>query len=456
MKLWPSSWSLKRRLTWRLIFLQTATLSIFSTAIAISLLQLDAGGRIIDARIVTTITAALERTENGVLVVTSTPDMRQLRQTEPDLWFVVVDEKGQRVAQGQVPEVFVPMTQSLTKIDFADIRDGQEPYALSAIVRMTPSKVGMVRVMTGRGPLVGIAYAIFVVSNLLVLPLLLVLAVVTLIAIPLIVTKAFAGISLAAEHARQIDIEKRGTRLPDDDVPAEVRPLVKAVNDALLRLDDGYDRHKRFLADAAHELKTPIAILQTRLEMLPDGIEKAKLMTDVARLGSLAEQLLDLQRLDQTPAVYQPVDLVAMAERVVADLAPLAIANNYELSFDAERRQEMVLGDAPSLERVMTNLVQNAIAHGGNGGAISVDVERGGIFEVCDQGPGVPEAERERIFEPFYRVRPSERGSGLGLNLVRDIVRRHNGHVSVSQTATGHGACFRVELVPADIRAGGA
>lgn len=456
MKLWPSSWSLKRRLTWRLIFLQTATLSIFSTVIAISLLQLDAGGRIIDARIITTISAALERTENGFLAMAATPDMRQLRATDPDLWFVVVDERGQRVTQGRVPEVFVPMTQNLSKIDFADIRDGQEPYALSAIVRMTPSKAGVVRIMTGRGPLVGIAYAIFVVSNLLVLPLLLVLAVVTLIAIPLIVTKAFSGISLAADHAGQIDIDKRGTRLPAADVPSEVQPLVKAVNDALTRLDEGYDRHKRFLADAAHELKTPIAILQTRLEILPESPDRARLLTDVARLGSLAEQLLDLQRLDQTPAVHQPVDLVAMAERVVADLAPLAIANTYELCFEAERRQEMVLGDAASLERVMTNLVQNAIAHGGNRGAIAVNVLRGGLFEVCDQGPGVPDAERERIFEPFYRVRPSERGSGLGLNLVRDIVRRHNGHVLVRETASGAGACFRVQLVAVDVKAGNA
>lgn len=444
MKLWPT-WSLKRRLTWRLIFLQTATLSIFSTVIAISLLQLDAGGRIIDARIISTIVASLDRDADGGVVLDPTKELLDLRTTEADLWFVVVDAEGNRVSQGAIPDVYQPMAAALDKIDFADIRDGKEPYSLSAVIRMSPSKIGTVRIMTGRGPLVGIAYAIFVVSNLLVLPLLLVLAVVTLIAIPLIVTKAFSGISAAAAHAGQIDIDKRGTRLPDDDVPAEVRPLVKAVNDALVRLDEGYERHKRFLADAAHELKTPIAILQTRLEILPESMDRAKLLTDVARLGSLAEQLLDLQRLDQTPAVYSPVDLVAMSERVVADLAPLAIAAGYELSFEAEQRRQMVLGDAPSLERLMTNLVQNAIAHGGHSGAISVNVLRGGVFEVCDQGPGVPEEERERIFEPFYRVRPSERGSGLGLNLVRDIVRRHNGHISVLASGD-NGACFRVEL----------
>lgn len=443
MRLWPS-WSLKRRLTWRLIFLQTATLSIFSTVIAISLLQLDAGGRIIDARVISTIVAALDRDSSGALTIGATPELDTLHGTEPDLWFVVVDAAGNRAVQGAVPPVYQPMADALDKIDFADIRDGAEPYALSAVIRMSPSRIGTVRIMTGRGPLVGIAYAIFVVSNLLVLPLLLVLAVVTLIAIPLIVTKAFSGISDAAAHAQQIDIDKRGTRLPDADVPAEMQPLVKAVNDALARLDEGYERHKRFLADAAHELKTPIAILQTRLEGLPDGMDRAKLLTDVARLGSLAEQLLDLQRLDQTPAVFAPVDLVAMAERVAADLAPLAIAAGYELSFEATQRREMVLGDWPSLERLMTNLVQNAIAHGGNRGSISVNVMRG-VFEVCDEGPGVPEAERERIFEPFYRVKPSERGSGLGLNLVRDIVRRHNGHVSVAEHGGG-GACFRVEL----------
>src|SRR5215475_4936880 len=109
-------------------------------------------------------------------------------------------------------------------------------------------------------------------------------------------------------------------------IPLEVAPLVTAVNEALARLDEGYSRHKRFVADAAHELRTPIAILNTRLEALQDGPDKTRLLEDTARLATLAEQLLDIQRLDQCRDPFSRVDLAIIAQNVAADLAPLAIA----------------------------------------------------------------------------------------------------------------------------------
>src|SRR5690606_6376855 len=119
-----------------------------------------------------------------------------------------------------------------------------------------------------------------------------------------------------------------------------------------------------------------------------------------------------------------PVDLVRVAEQVAADLAPLVISSGYELSFNKDVASYPVLGDWSSLEHVVTNLVQNAVAHGGGSGAIAIRVERDGTLEVADEGPGVPVDERQKIFEPFYRVRPRDRGTGLGLSLVDDIVRR--------------------------------
>ncbi|WP_246765076.1 sensor histidine kinase KdpD [Ensifer sp. PDNC004] len=110
----------------------------------------------------------------------------------------------------------------------------------------------------------------------------------------------------------------------------------------------------------------------------------------------------------------------------------------------------MIQGDAVSLERAVTNLVQNAIEHAGNQGMIVVRVEPGGVIKVSDDGPGIPEAERERVFEAFYRLNPRERGAGLGLNLVLQITERHNGRVSILTTPSG-GACFRLAFQGARI-----
>src|SRR5690606_3591867 len=120
-------------------------------------------------------------------------------------------------------------------------------------------------------------------------------------------------------------------------------------NNGLQRLDDGMERRQRFLADAAHELRTPIAILQTRVELLPPGEQRNQLLLGVARLANLANQLLDLQRLDSDVAVFQPVNLVELAAQVTADMAPLAIAAGDEISFDTEDEVVTVSADAASL-----------------------------------------------------------------------------------------------------------
>ena len=151
---------------------------------------------------------------------------------------------------------------------------------------------------------------------------------------------ALSGLGHAAAEAERIDIDKRGVQLPLKDVPTEVAPLVKAVNAALARLDAGYERHKRFLTDAAHELRTPVAILNTRLAALPATPERARLLQDAARLSTLADQLLDLQRLDRQAEHFAPVDLDGWWRATsVVDLAPMAFAAGYEMSFEPAAEQ---------------------------------------------------------------------------------------------------------------------
>jgi signal transduction histidine kinase len=280
-----------------------------------------------------------------------------------------------------------------------------------------------------------------------VLPILALMTLATLIATPAVVRRALAGLDAAAASARQIDIHERGARLPVAGVPTEVAPLVLAVNDALTRLDDGHARHQRFITDAAHELRTPIAILNTRLESLPPGADRTRLIEDVARLATLAEQLLDIQRLDQNRNPFTRIDLVELGRRVAADLAPLAIAAGYEIAFDAADARIETLGDAAALERAVTNLVQNAIQHGGRRGTIGISIALPATIEVTDQGDGVPADQQALIFEPFYRVHPRDRGAGLGLNMVREIMHRHGGEIAVGD-GPDRGACFRLTLPP--------
>ncbi len=227
-------------------------------------------------------------------------------------------------------------------------------------------------------------------------------------------------------------------------MPLEIVPLVSAVNDALRQLDEGYERHQRFLVDAAHELRTPIAILQTRLESMSLGPDAARVLEDVARLATLADQLLDLQRVDQQLDRLSDVDIVAIGRKVAADLAPLAIAADYELSFESAADKICVRGDQGSLERALTNLVQNAIQYGGRKGLIAIGVDRPATLSVSDDGPGIPPPQRERVFEPFYRLNGRNRGAGLGLNLVQEIVRRHGGEVVIRE---GHSGGARIEMV---------
>jgi signal transduction histidine kinase len=272
----------------------------------------------------------------------------------------------------------------------------------------------------------------------------------TLVATPIVVRRALSGLDEAADRAREIDIDKRGTRLPLQTVPTEVAPLVSAVNDALGRLDEGYERHRRFLADAAHELRTPIAILTTRLEALPAGEDKKRLMEDAARVGTLTEQLLDLERIEHNLTEQAVVDLVEICAKVVADLAPMAIAAGYDISLQHETTDIRARGDRGSLERAVINLVQNAIQHGGRTGAITVTVRLPATIEVSDQGPGIPKAERDQIFEPFHRLKPLSHGAGLGLNLVREIVRLHDGNIAILD-GPDSGACFQMTLTPTGI-----
>lgn len=438
--------SLKARLIRRLVILQATVLVLFGFLVQTALYGM--GFTSTDDSVVDTLQQAVRRDAAGRLRLQLTPEITQLRRQS--VWFVIRDERGQMLSEGSVPAPFARIGDALSGVSQAYLGwQMGDPAQSTARVKKVDTAAGRVQVLTigsetqlsGTKALLGS----LMITATVMLPIVAIVALITFLVTPWVVRRAFFGLDLVATQAENLRAGARGTRLPEAVVPDEVRPLVSAVNDALDRYDEAYDRQKRFLADAAHELRTPIAILNARLESWPPTPERERLREDVARLSLVAEQLLDLQRLNQHLRKLEPVDLVALARGVTADIAPLAIAAGYELSFEPHRQQALITGDPMALQRALTNLVHNAIEHGGRTGMITIRVTEEGAVEVTDQGPGVPIEYRQRIFEPFFRLHSRERGAGLGLNLVGEIVRVHRGDIMALE-APGGGSCFRITL----------
>ncbi|GEM_PF-2526560 len=271
-----------------------------------------------------------------------------------------------------------------------------------------------------------------------------ILAAITLLGVPLVTRWALRSFNDLTGRLNEIDFGARGGVVDVRGLPREMRRVVDGINKALRRLDSGFETTERFFVNAAHELRTPIAILQVRVDTLPSGKEKAHLQSGIKRLTAITNQLLDIEKYRQKPASKTQVELNSLVSKVVADIAPFAFTEGYEISFDTHSEQAFVTGEPDALERAFTNLVRNAIQYGGKSGEISVIVETDGSVQISDQGIGIAADKHARIFEPFYRVNPHGSGAGLGLSMVHDIVTSHGGFIQL-ESSPGAGSTFIVQ-----------
>jgi two-component system OmpR family sensor kinase len=246
--------------------------------------------------------------------------------------------------------------------------------------------------------------------------------------------------------------------LPDEGLPDEVRPLVSVLNSLLERLDIALQSQRKFVADAAHELRTPLAAVQLQTQLLQkiDNAEErqqalVQIRAGTARASHLVHQLLTLARLEpedwSRPSVT--VDLSALVKAVVSEQVQFALSRQIDLGV-TEDEDVAIMGDVESLRVMLNNLIDNALRYSQHGEQVDVALKKKGSvvqIEVLDRGPGIPAAERENVFNRFYRLPgTSELGSGLGLAIVQEVVYRHRGEISLHARENSPGLKVQITL----------
>lgn len=215
-----------------------------------------------------------------------------------------------------------------------------------------------------------------------VVPMLILTGIATLIVTPRAVGRSLGGLMETVSQAQSINFENRSARINRSKVPSEIIPLVNAFNVALSKLDEGYNRRNRFLADAAHELRTPIAIARIRADLLPDDPLSRQLRADIDRLTRVAHQLLEMQAVGVVELPAERQDLNILVERIATDLAPIAMDAGYEFDFEPSEGEAVFTVQTSIIEMAVVNLVRNAIDHGGGKGAITIRVGAAGFIDV--------------------------------------------------------------------------
>lgn len=250
-----------------------------------------------------------------------------------------------------------------------------------------------------------------------------------------------------SDRALLIGPATRDLRLPSGQVAIEILPLINAINSALDRLEAGFEIQRRFTANAAHELRTPLAVLTARLAELDDSAVARQLGADIARMNRLVTQLLQVSRLEATTLKLEDdVDLNQLAEQMVIYLAPLAIASGRSLALQPAAEPVRLRTARLALEDALRNLIENALHHAPPGTEVGVVVGSDGTLSVRDHGPGVPPELRQQIFERFWRGRERNgKGAGLGLAIVAETMRGLGGSVTIGD-APGGGADFTLHL----------
>jgi two-component system sensor histidine kinase TctE len=241
--------------------------------------------------------------------------------------------------------------------------------------------------------------------------------------------------------------------VPLEGTPAELRPFLDEINSLLQRLSEAVEAQSRFVADAAHQLRTPIAGIRAQAEAALSGASLddarhalVRIAQSAQHMGDLVQKLLILARVDAAENTLQltPLNLVEVAREVARDWAPHALAKRVEIGFESADAAS-VMGDPLLLREMLANLIDNALRYGGTRVTLTVNnTEQGARCAVIDNGPGIPEQQRDAVFAPFHRLSAGVDGAGLGLTIVRRIAQLHGAVVKLESAPNGSGLAASV------------
>jgi two-component system, OmpR family, sensor histidine kinase QseC len=284
------------------------------------------------------------------------------------------------------------------------------------------------------------------------------------IAFPCVLLPAWLAVSRGLRPLQRLS-ERIAARGPNDMSPvevdakyAELKPLVATLDDLLGRLRHEIESEKAFVANAAHELRTPLAVITAQAHVLskaptePERVEaERRLDSTITRASHLIQQLLMLARMEAKEGQESSViDLAHLVRQQLGPLVPVAMTRNIEIALETPDRLVLLL-DLHAMLSILQNLIDNAIRYGRDGGRILVELRRlsGGIaLSVTDDGPGIAESDRASIFDRFYRGanRDAALGTGLGLTIVKQAAERMGGEVQLTTGLDGRGCCFTVRI----------
>jgi signal transduction histidine kinase len=386
------------------------------------------------------------------LIIRST-GLKELRSHSPRLWYVVsYDNLMSEFGQDRRPALPFSLPYAgpigLSVLNTLD----QKSSFCAAVVKRDKSK--LIMMIGGAQVQFGQVAESFVLRNLFSIILLAAGFASTVVAGAFLSARFVTrSIERVTRLALAIDPRAPQASISLDEVPIELKPLASALNRAFHEINTYIQRQRRFLGNAAHQLRTPLTLLRAKIEDVTEPALKAELVCDVRRLTSLVSAMLDLARLQDQAIEKRPIDLGALTREVLADFSPSALDAGVELSLErAPQGSVVVLGVEAAVRSALANLVGNALTHAGGAARIVANLGRGSV-SISDDGPGFSPAPQLDVIEPFQTGATAKVGHGLGLSIIQEIMTAHAGTLTITSTpGCGTTVCLSFPEAPRERR----
>ena len=379
--------------------------------------------------------------------------LKDLRSHSPRLWYVVsYDNLMSEFGQDRRPALpsSLPYAGPIG-LSVLNTLDQKSSFCV-AVVKRDPSK--LVVMIGGAQVQFGQVAESFVLRNLFSIILLAGAFASTVVAGAFLSARFVTrSIERVTRLALAIDPRAPQASISLDEAPVELKPLASALNRALHEINTYIQRQRRFLGNAAHQLRTPLTLLRAKIEDVTEPALKAELVCDVRRLTSLVSAMLDLARLQDHAIEKRPIDLGALTRDVLADFSPSALDAGVELSLErAPQGSVVVLGVEAAVRRALANLVGNALIHARGAARIVANLGRGSV-SISDDGAGFSPAPQLNLIEPFQTGATAKVGHGLGLSIVQEIMTAHAGTLTITSTpGCGTTVCLSFPEAPRERR----